>query len=45
LKLTGALEQLQTVMSRPARGAWIETGCQIEPANRMDVASRAGRVD
>jgi len=45
LKLQQADTQPGCTASRPARGAWIETGYGTKATLGMPVAPRAGRVD
>ena len=45
MKLIAALMAALFPASRPARGAWIETGLQVFHALPDAVAPRAGRVD
>ena len=45
LKLTIRLYAAAIGMSRPARGAWIETSKRMASARPVSVAPRTGRVD
>ncbi len=45
MKLIGRGKRGIMSMSRPARGAWIETNLTPRDAYYIDVAPRTGRVD
>ena len=45
LKLGAEHDPWNPKLSRPARGAWIETKVRIRIARKVRVAPRAGRVD